>query len=109
VREIRTLGSAWGDEFKKPCSLGEGTGMKMSDNSEAPQRANASRLVSTILFDLWAERWRRREATGDMIMVRYADDLVAGFQHESDARRFWEAMPTGCGSSRCRFIRIRPA
>ena len=37
------------------------------------------------VFDLWAERWRRREATGDVIMVRYADDLVVGFQHESDA------------------------
>src|SRR5712691_6942622 len=44
------------------------------------------------VFDLWAERWRRREATGDMIMVRYADDTVVGFQHESDARRFWDAM-----------------
>ena len=44
------------------------------------------------VFDLWAERWRRREATGDMIMVRYADDLVVGFQHECDARRFWDAM-----------------
>src|ERR1700742_5218904 len=43
-------------------------------------------------FDLWAERWRRREATGDMIIVRYADDLVVGFEHESDARRFWAAM-----------------
>jgi len=43
-------------------------------------------------FDLWAERWRRREATGDMIIVRYADDIVVGFQHESDARRFWDAM-----------------
>ena len=44
------------------------------------------------VFDLWAERWRRREATGDMIMVRYADDIVVGFQHEADARRFWDAM-----------------
>jgi group II intron reverse transcriptase/maturase len=44
------------------------------------------------VFDLWAERWRRREATGDMIMVRYADDIVVGFQRESDARRFWDAM-----------------
>ncbi len=44
------------------------------------------------VFDLWAERWRRREATGDMIMVRYADDIVIGFQHEADARRFWDAM-----------------
>jgi group II intron reverse transcriptase/maturase len=44
------------------------------------------------VFDLWAERWRRREVTGDMIMVRYADDIVVGFQHEDEARRFWEAM-----------------
>jgi RNA-directed DNA polymerase len=43
-------------------------------------------------FDLWAERWRRREATGDVIIVRYADDLVVGFEHENDARRFWDAM-----------------
>ena len=39
-------------------------------------------------FDLWANRWRQREATGDMIIVRYADDIVVGFQHETDARRF---------------------
>ena len=44
------------------------------------------------VFDLWAERWRRREATGDMIIVRYADDIVVGFEHEDDARRFLEAM-----------------
>ena len=44
------------------------------------------------VFDLWAERWRRQEATGDMIVVRYADDLVLGFQHESDAHRFLDAM-----------------
>jgi RNA-directed DNA polymerase len=43
-------------------------------------------------LDLWAERWRRREATGDMIMVRYADDMIFGFEHEADARRFLEAM-----------------
>ena len=43
-------------------------------------------------FDLWAERWRRREARGDMIVVRYADDLVIGFEHEGDARRFLDAM-----------------
>ena len=43
-------------------------------------------------FDLWAERWRRREAVGDVIIVRYADDLVVGFEHESDARRFWDTM-----------------
>jgi RNA-directed DNA polymerase len=43
-------------------------------------------------LDLWAERWRRREATGNMIIVRYADDVVVGFEHESDARRFWDVM-----------------
>ena len=43
-------------------------------------------------LDLWAERWRRREATGDMIIVRYADDFIVGFQHEVDARRFLDEM-----------------
>ena len=43
-------------------------------------------------LDLWAVRWRRREATGDMIIVRYADDFIVGFQHESDARRFLDEM-----------------
>jgi RNA-directed DNA polymerase len=43
-------------------------------------------------LDLWAERWRRREATGDMIFVRYADDFIVGFRHEADARRFLDEM-----------------
>ena len=60
------------------------------------QGAVISPLLANIylhyVFDLWAERWRRREATGDMIIVRYADDIIVGFQHENDARRFWDAM-----------------
>jgi RNA-directed DNA polymerase len=44
------------------------------------------------VFDLWAERWRRREALGDLIIVRYADDIIVGFQYETDARRFWDDM-----------------
>lgn len=40
------------------------------------------------VFDLWAHRWRQREATGDVVIVRYADDIVVGFQHEADAARF---------------------
>src|SRR5712675_2677608 len=44
------------------------------------------------VFDLWAERWRRREAAGNMIIVRYADDLIVGFEHETDARRFLDEM-----------------
>ena len=43
-------------------------------------------------LDLWAERWRRHKATGDMILVRYADDFIVGFQHEADARRFLDEM-----------------
>jgi group II intron reverse transcriptase/maturase len=60
------------------------------------QGSVASPLLANIclyyVFDLWAERWRRHDATGDMIIVRYADDLVVGFQHEGDARRFPDAM-----------------
>src|SRR6476659_8512047 len=60
------------------------------------QGSVASPLLSNVylhyVFDLWANRWRQREATGDMIIVRYADDIVVGFEHEADARRFWEAM-----------------
>jgi RNA-directed DNA polymerase len=44
------------------------------------------------VFDLWAKRWRRREATRDMIIVRYADDLIVGFRHEAEARCFLEIM-----------------
>jgi len=43
-------------------------------------------------FDLWANRWRQREATGDMIVVSYADDIVVGFEHEADASRFLDMM-----------------
>ena len=40
------------------------------------------------VFDLWAERWRHREAVGNVIIVRYADDLIIGFELEKDACRF---------------------
>ncbi len=56
------------------------------------QGAVISPLLANIylhhVLDLWAERWRRREAAGDMIIVRYADDFIVGFQHKSDTRRF---------------------
>lgn len=44
------------------------------------------------VFDLWAERWRRQEASGTMIMTRYADDMVIGFEHKADATRFLAMM-----------------
>ena len=68
------------------------------------QGAVISPLLANIylhyVLDLWAERWRRREATGDMIIVRYADDFIVGFQHESDARRFLERCANGWRSLR---------
>ena len=45
------------------------------------------------VLDLWADRWRRCEATGgDIIIVRYADDFIVGLQHEAGARQFWDGM-----------------
>jgi RNA-directed DNA polymerase len=44
------------------------------------------------VFDLWANRWRHREATGKVIIVRYADDFIVGFEHEHDARHFRAAV-----------------
>jgi RNA-directed DNA polymerase len=43
-------------------------------------------------LDLWAARWRRRTANGDMIMVRYADDFIIGFEHHIDAQLFLDEM-----------------
>jgi RNA-directed DNA polymerase len=40
------------------------------------------------VFDLWAQQWRQRHAQGDVILVRYADDIVAGFEHQAEAERF---------------------
>jgi RNA-directed DNA polymerase len=58
----------------------------------APQGATVSPLLANIylhyVFDLWARQWRRRHAHGDVIIVRFADDIVVGFQHRSDAERF---------------------
>ena len=57
-----------------------------------PQGAVVSPLLANVylhyVFDLWAEVWREKVARGDMIVVRYADDLVVGFQHRAEAERF---------------------
>jgi len=71
-------------------------GKVKASEAGTPQGAVISPLLANIYlhyaFDLWAERWRRREASGDMIIVRYADDIVVGFQHKADAERFWSDM-----------------
>jgi len=57
-----------------------------------PQGATVSPLLANIylhyVFDLWVQQWRRRHARGDMIVVRYADDFIVGFQRKSDADQF---------------------
>jgi RNA-directed DNA polymerase len=57
-----------------------------------PQGATVSPLLANVylhyVFDLWAERWKRRQARGDVVIVRWADDFIVGFQHREDAERF---------------------
>jgi len=48
-------------------------------------------------FDLWVEQWRGRHARGDVVIVRYADDWVAGFQYRADAERFQRAVDARLG------------
>jgi group II intron reverse transcriptase/maturase len=57
-----------------------------------PQGGSASPLLANIylhyVFDLWVQHWRKTKAKGDVIVVRWADDFVVGFQHQPDAERF---------------------
>ncbi len=57
-----------------------------------PQGGSVSPLLANVYlhyaFDLWARRWRKTQAHGDVIVVRYADDFIVGFQHQADAERF---------------------
>ena len=57
-----------------------------------PRGAAISPLLANIhlhyVFDLWANQWRQRHAQGDVIVVRYADDIAAGFAHQAGAERF---------------------
>jgi RNA-directed DNA polymerase len=66
--------------------------------SGSPQGAVISPTLANIYlhycFDLWAERWRHRRARGQVLYVRFADDIVAGFQYEEDAQRFLAEMRT---------------
>src|SRR5690242_8472395 len=57
-----------------------------------PQGGSASPLLANVylhyVFDLWVQNWRKTRANGEVIVVRFADDAVLGFQHRSDAVRF---------------------
>jgi group II intron reverse transcriptase/maturase len=57
-----------------------------------PQGASVSTLLANVylhyVFDLWAHQWRCKHARGDVVIARFADDLVVGFEHRDDAERF---------------------
>jgi len=61
-----------------------------------PQGSSASPLLANVylhyVFDLWVRVWRQKRAHGDMIVVRFADDIVLGFQHKSDAEQCWQEL-----------------
>ncbi|WP_449288654.1 reverse transcriptase domain-containing protein [Mesorhizobium cantuariense] len=71
-------------------------GVVTVDDKGTGQGSVISPLLGNIylhyVLDLWAKRWRQHDAAGDMVIVRYADDLVVGFEREDDARRFLDAM-----------------
>ena len=62
----------------------------------SPQGGSASPLLANIylhyVFDLWVQAWRRKCAHGDVIVVRYADDIVVGFEFKDEAERFWSEL-----------------
>jgi group II intron reverse transcriptase/maturase len=72
-----------------------------------PQGAGISPLLANIflhyVLDLWVHQWRRRHASGRVVIVRYADDFVMGFENERDA----ETMPSALMERMTRFGRTR--
>ena len=69
-------------------------GKHVEQEEGTPQGGSISPLLANLylhyVLDLWAEQWRKTRARGEVILVRYADDFVVGFQYESDAKRFLE-------------------
>ena len=67
-------------------------GKRIRPSEGTPQGGSISPLLANVYlhyaFDLWANHWRRTQATGDVIVVRYADDFVVGFEHRHEAERF---------------------
>ena len=62
----------------------------------SPQGAVISPILANLylhyVLDLWVEQWRKKQARGDVIIVRYADDAVLGFEHRTEAERFLEEL-----------------
>jgi group II intron reverse transcriptase/maturase len=66
-------------------------GKRIRVEEGTPQGGTISPLLANIylhhVFDLWIQRWRRKQARGDVVVVRFADDFVVGFQHRSEAEQ----------------------
>jgi group II intron reverse transcriptase/maturase len=62
----------------------------------SPQGASASPLLANVylhyVLDLWADWWRKRHADGDVVIVRFADDFIVGFEYQEDAERFLDEL-----------------
>jgi RNA-directed DNA polymerase len=71
-------------------------GRVIYDEQGLPQGGSASPLLANLflhyVYDLWVQSWRSRRACGDVIVVRFADDTVVGFQYKSDAKAFQEEL-----------------
>ncbi len=71
-------------------------GKRISVEEGTPQGGSISPLLANIylhyVFDLWAHQWRQRHATGEVIIVRYADDFLVGFQRKADAETFQQEL-----------------
>jgi RNA-directed DNA polymerase len=82
IRQIR--------KWLKAGVIEDGTWQKVEEGT--PQGGSVSPLLANIylhyVFDLWANSWRSRKAKGDVVMIRFADDMVLGFQHKHEAMRF---------------------
>jgi group II intron reverse transcriptase/maturase len=67
-------------------------GQRLISEVGTVQGGSISPLLANVylhyVFDLWAHRWRQRQAHGDVVVVRFADDFVVGFEHRDDAERF---------------------
>jgi RNA-directed DNA polymerase len=67
-------------------------GKRIRVEEGTPQGGSASPLLANVylhyVFDLWVQAWRRKRAHGDVIVVRFADDIVVGFQSEAEAEQF---------------------
>jgi len=81
-------------KWLKAGALENGTWTQQEEGTQ--QGGSASPLLANVylhyVFDLWVQRWRQRSANGDVIVVRFADDIIVGFQYRSEADRFLAAM-----------------